>query len=160
MKRRIFTLSPWVVVALILAAFAVSVLRSDTASTISDGKLAESNPAGPADQPIKDAYGKLPMSFERNVGQTDEAVRFMARGQGYSLFLTQRDAVLSLQRYDKSGKVATRSAVRMSVVGASDTASIEGEAPTEARSKYFIGNDPDKWQTDVPHFQKVRYSSI
>ena len=33
-------------------------------------------------------YGRLPLSFEANVGQTGAAVDFMARGKGYALFLT------------------------------------------------------------------------
>src|ERR1700760_3927876 len=35
-----------------------------------------------------DAYGKLPLQFEANRGQTDERVRFIARGAGYNIFLT------------------------------------------------------------------------
>ena len=31
------------------------------------------------------AYGKLPLSFEANQGQTDERVDFLARGRGYSV---------------------------------------------------------------------------
>ena len=34
------------------------------------------------------AYGRLPLSFEANVGQTDASVDFMARGTGYALYLT------------------------------------------------------------------------
>ena len=37
---------------------------------------------------ILDEYGKLPLSFEANYGQTDERVKFLSRGSGYSLFLT------------------------------------------------------------------------
>jgi hypothetical protein len=33
-------------------------------------------------------YGRLPLSFEPNDGQTDAQVDFVARGQGYALFLT------------------------------------------------------------------------
>ena len=33
-------------------------------------------------------YGQLPLSFEINRGQSDDRVKFLARGQGYSLFLT------------------------------------------------------------------------
>jgi hypothetical protein len=40
----------------------------------------------------------LPLSFEPNVGQTDEQVKFLARGNGYTLFLTPREAVFSLGR--------------------------------------------------------------
>ena len=43
-------------------------------------------------------YGKLPLSFEANQGQTDEAVKFLSRGKGYTLFLTSTEAVLSLRK--------------------------------------------------------------
>jgi hypothetical protein len=36
------------------------------------------------------------MSFEANTGQTDQRVKFLARGEGYSLFLTPTEAVLSM----------------------------------------------------------------
>src|SRR5688500_10414208 len=32
-------------------------------------------------------YGKLPLAFEVNRGQTDPQVKFLSRGNGYSLFL-------------------------------------------------------------------------
>src|SRR5450759_1207369 len=42
-------------------------------------------------------YGKLPIAFEANHGQADARVRFLARGQGYGLFLTATEAVLTLR---------------------------------------------------------------
>src|SRR5437016_12905395 len=45
---------------------------------------------------VSEAYGKLPLHFEANRGQTHEDVRFLARGAGYSLFLTPTGAVLTL----------------------------------------------------------------
>ena len=41
-------------------------------------------------------YAALPMSFEANAGQTDPRVKFLAHAPGYSLFLTNEAAVLSL----------------------------------------------------------------
>ena len=46
---------------------------------------------------IQNAYGRLPLRFEANQGQTDARVRFLARGSGYTIFLTADEAVLSLQ---------------------------------------------------------------
>ena len=46
----------------------------------------------------KAAFGSLPIYFEENRGQTDEPLRFLTRGAGYSLFLADGEAVLSLQR--------------------------------------------------------------
>ena len=46
---------------------------------------------------IAQNYGKLPLSFEPNSGQTDGDVRFLSRGPGYTLFLTGDQAVLRLK---------------------------------------------------------------
>jgi hypothetical protein len=37
---------------------------------------------------VKSDYGKLPLSFEPNKGQTDREVKFLTRSSGYALFLT------------------------------------------------------------------------
>src|SRR6185369_2009861 len=42
------------------------------------------------------AFGQLPLSFEVNQGQADARVRFLARGQGYGIFLTNNGAAFSL----------------------------------------------------------------
>src|SRR5579872_1456057 len=44
-----------------------------------------------------DSYGKLPMAFEGNRGQTDSRVQFLSRGKGYQLFLTPQEAVLAMR---------------------------------------------------------------
>ncbi len=43
-------------------------------------------------------FGKLPLRFEANSGQTDAQVRFLSRGRDYTLFLTGNEAVLSLRK--------------------------------------------------------------
>jgi Big-like domain-containing protein/beta-propeller repeat-containing protein len=42
-------------------------------------------------------YGKLPLSFEANHGQTDGRVKFLSRTRGYSVFLTVDEAVLAFR---------------------------------------------------------------
>jgi hypothetical protein len=46
---------------------------------------------------IAERYGKLPLAFEPNVGQTDPQVKFLARGSGYTVFLTDTAAVFALR---------------------------------------------------------------
>src|ERR1039458_5281252 len=46
---------------------------------------------------IANLYGKIPLTFERNDGQTDSQVKFLSRGPGYTLFLTERSAVLAIK---------------------------------------------------------------
>ena len=61
--------------------------------------------SGSAAQPrLVEAYGRLPMSFEINKGQTDTRVKFLSRGSGYSLFLTGNEAVLALRKGGRQSK--------------------------------------------------------
>jgi hypothetical protein len=43
---------------------------------------------------LAEGYGRLPLSFEENEGQTDSRVQFLSRGSGYSIFLTPTESVL------------------------------------------------------------------
>src|SRR5262245_55122597 len=46
---------------------------------------------------VSEAYAKLPMRFEANSGQVDSRVNFLSRGQGYNLYLTPTESVLTLR---------------------------------------------------------------
>ncbi|MBZ5514778.1 MAG: SBBP repeat-containing protein [Acidobacteriia bacterium] len=53
------------------------------------------------------SYGKLPLGFDGNKGQADTQVKFLARGRGYSLFLTANEAVLVLRGESQPSKVSS-----------------------------------------------------
>lgn len=54
--------------------------------------------AGSANRPkVAVAYGKLPLSFGINRGQTDVQVQFLSRGGGYTLFHIGNEAAPALQ---------------------------------------------------------------
>jgi len=99
-------------------------------------------------------YATVPLAFEQNQGQTDDRVDFLARGSGYSVFLSEGDAVLRLENGD------TAHAIRLDLVGTSDDAAAAGETQLEARSNYLIGSDPDNWLTDMANYGAVRYDDI
>ncbi|MCH8269396.1 MAG: hypothetical protein IH846_18010, partial [Acidobacteria bacterium] len=67
--------------------------------------LPENKPAGDRKQQVLAAYGKLPLSFEENLGQTDPQVKFLSRGSGYTLFLTPSEAVLAIPSRDPFGRL-------------------------------------------------------
>ena len=96
-------------------------------------------------------FGKLPLSFEPNRGQTDKQATFIARGSGYSLFLTPDGAVLSLRG---------TSPLRITFVGSKSGGRLEGAESQLGTSNYFLGNDPEKWVTNVPHFGKVKRLNV
>ncbi|AXC10399.1 Cell surface protein [Acidisarcina polymorpha] len=124
---------------------------------------------------IEASYGKLPLSFEANQGQSDPQVKFLSRGQGYSLFLTGDAAVLALTKGRPSqpkaaamgakpsmktdAKVKT-DVVRMELAGAARDIQVSGADPLPGKANYFIGSDSAKWDTDVPTYAKVKYRNV
>lgn len=112
--------------------------------------------AAAAPNPTASAYGKLPLSFAPNRGQAAPEVRFLSRGQGYQLFLTAEEAVLTLQK-PASEK---RAVVRMRIEGATPKAAISGLEPLPGKVNYLRGKDPKQWRTDIPTYGKVKYAGI
>jgi len=102
------------------------------------------------------AYAKMPLSFEVNRGQTDKRVKFLARGKGYTLFLTPSEAVLSLQ----TAATSKTDVVRMQLKGSNSKSLIEGLDILPTRSNYMIGADQKKWQTNIQHYSKVQYKQV
>src|SRR5713226_1538125 len=138
---------------------------------------------------IAAAYGKLPLSFEANRGQTDAHVQFISRGSGYTLYLTATEAVLTLQRplgfgespagpgsplvFSKRKRLGetqnaepkergnnAHSTLRMKLVGANVATVVEGLQPLPGKGNYFIGNDPANWHTAIHTYAKVRYKDL
>ena len=122
-------------------------------------------------------YGRVPLSFEENRGQAAAKVRFVSRGDGYSLLLSKTEAVLALRRTTNSaGQPSIPAAsghrpkpahvspmvdiIRMQLVGANRHVQVRGADKLLGTANYFIGNDPLKWHTSVPTYQKINYRDI
>ncbi len=126
------------------------------------------------------SYGKLPLSFAGNQGQTDGRVKFLSRTGGYTLFLTGDEAVFTLsgtRAKDAAPKAAsdfresarrgkprlyrrTGAVLRMKLRNANPAAKVTGTDELAGTNNYFIGNDPAKWRTSVPTYAKVKYEGI
>ncbi|HWT03120.1 MAG TPA: Calx-beta domain-containing protein, partial [Pyrinomonadaceae bacterium] len=147
----------------------------------------ESAAAGQADKTkIGEAYGKLPMSFVANAGQTDGRVKFISRGRGYNLFLTAREAVLVLTRTQQARPrptpqsaakpspspspsaspspqptpQRTQHVLRMELVGANDNPRVAGANELPGKVNYLIGNDASRWHTNLLTFARVEYEEV
>jgi hypothetical protein len=122
-------------------------------------------------------YGKLPLGFETNTGQTDPRVKFLSRGRGFSLFLADMEAVVVLKKPDRGRTDPTRQiasltgksnpnqssvggTIRMQLLGANTTAQVVSSDELPGKVNYFIGNDPSKWRTNVPTYAKVKYENV
>jgi hypothetical protein len=60
-------------------------------------------------------------------------------------------------RFRKSRKVKM---IRVTLAGADPNAIIESRDELPGKINYFIGNDPARWQTGIPTFERVRYAGI
>jgi len=115
----------------------------------------------------------MPLQFEANHGQVDAHVTFLARGHGYTLFLTSTESVMVLQQWGTTPEhealtgtnptalpkqaPITQAVVRMKLEGANPSPTIDGMEPLPGIVNYFIGNDPAKWHTTIPTYAKVQY---
>src|SRR5712692_2893127 len=110
---------------------------------------------------------RLPLLFEINRGQTDQRVKFLSRGKGYTLFLTRTEAVLALRQRptrarDESNTDVGRQldTLRIKLVAANIAPNLIGLDQLPGKSNYFMGNDPKRWQTGISIFSKVKYESV
>ena len=106
---------------------------------------------------IQPNFAQFPLSFEANAGQIDGQVKFVSRGHGFALFLTDAEAVLSLRKNDRR---TPNVVLRMRLDGANQIPEVAGENELAGKSSYFVGDDPNKWRTDVSNFSRVQYKEV
>src|SRR6185369_11519528 len=88
----------------IVLALAIACLLAVCASVIfvgaqnADNNLPTANTTTPTKARVAENFGRLPLSFELNKGQTDKQVKFLSHGPSYDLFLTSTEAVLRVQK--------------------------------------------------------------
>jgi hypothetical protein len=128
---------------------------------------------------VRASMETLPLAFEANQGQTDPQVKYMARGNGYTVFLTANDTVFAL--HSSSQAAATRvtrnhglagttqpaaapaaekdrtAAIHMHIIGGNPQSQIIADSKLPGRSNYFIGNDRSQWHPDVAQYARISY---
>lgn len=103
---------------------------------------------------------QLPLHFEPNRGQSSGQVKFLARGPGYTLFLTPDEVALSLTKPRTKDNPPTHGdVVRMRFVdgGAED---IIGQRRLPGVSNYLTGSDARDWRLNVPHYATVKSVNV
>ena len=137
--------------------------------TVIDGQhpsISQQREATPGDEPPADGlaaagayYGNLPVSFEANEGQTDERVHYLSRGPGYNFYLMSQGAVLVNSSFAEL-PASARAVLGIEFAGASSSPTVKGVERLESKSHYLMGNNPDRWRINVPHYAKVHYQQV
>src|ERR1700722_12215580 len=145
MKTKLFMLA-----GVCLAALAVAAVYHHGRHAVARGSVARKGDDSAVRLRALEAYGKLPLTFEENAGQTDARVRFLARGAGYTVFLTDRDATLRLAGASAApAKRGTEAVVRLALSGANPHPAVAAIDQQAGRANYFVGSDPQKWRRNV-----------
>ncbi len=147
----------------------VSAAASDSSMTVNQRPSQSPGDDLTIKEQARAAYGKLPLSFEANKGQTASKVNFISRGAGYSLFLQPNEAVFVLSKNGKQAKVKSAeaakvktesAALRMKLIGANPAAKSESAGEQTGKVNYFIGSDQSKWRTNILTFGRVSYKAV
>jgi hypothetical protein len=116
-------------------------------------------------------YGKFPLTFEENRGQTRRAVKFVSRAPGYTAYLTATGATFSLklpnqsavenpklrQKADKVPPAQKSDTLTMRFVGSNERPEIVGDEEVPTRTNYYIDK---KRIENVSNFGRVTYHDM
>jgi Beta-propeller repeat len=102
-------------------------------------------------QKLRRTYGKLPLLFVPNAGQTERRVRYYAQGAGFAFYLTKHKAVLALNR-GKRGE-----ALELRFRGANPNPRLEAAHPVAGKVNYLTGAHR---YTNLPTYQDVTYRNL
>ncbi len=117
-----------------------------------------------------------PLAFVANRGQTDARVRYQVDQGGSTLFVTPNQLVYALPNHTDSPRLPrpgsrtkpltdtkplsmTFSIVRQQFVGAG-AATLQALTPLPGRMNYLVGNDPNRWRTQVDTYGGVQYQQL
>jgi len=119
-----------------------------------------------------------PLTFTENQGQWDSKVSFRTETGKTAIWFGQNDISYQLTRisnnfgarpndphaeynryHNLSNNLEFR-IIKVSLVDANTDAEITGREQTSYKSNYFIGNDPNRWFTDVPSYRSIVYQNI
>jgi hypothetical protein len=131
--------------------------------------------AGQRDR-IRASFATLPLAFERNQGQADPHVKYTARANGYSVFLTANEAVLAISSSPHSTAQPSRThrahtaqrtsekvesaTIDMRLVAGNANPEITAGDPLPGIVNYYAGSDPKNWHTGVRQYSSVSYRDV
>lgn len=115
-------------------------------------------------------FASMPLAFQRNDGQVDEQVKYFVRAGSQSIFFTPQEIAYAF--VENAGQAEAEAiteekpeprralAVKQSFVGANADPVLEGVRQLKGKVNYFIGNDPEKWRTEIPTYEGVSYTGL
>lgn len=138
----------------------------------------------PSNFQISKNITSMPLAFTANQGQWDEKVLFRANAAGATMWFSSDGAYYQFTRtiesedgdpisivdkrfgmapddiLDRKPKAVETMKIKANFVGSNANPVMRGIGEMDYKCNYFIGNDPNEWQTDVPNYSAVMYEEI
>jgi len=184
-KRARFSFIAIAVIAIVAVAAAILVAApAKTASPASRAQMAAPAAKPAADSRVKAMYSALPLGFEANEGQSSPEVKYLARGNGYRLFLTSSHAVMTVNgkgRYSevldaimdkrrgpaammahmkeraRQRGVQSMATLQMDLMTPNAHPQLVADDLQPGKVNYFIGRDRSKWHSNIPLYGRATY---
>ncbi len=130
---------------------------------------------------IKSTFSSMPLSFTENQGQWPDSILYRASAGGATMWFTPTSVYYQftrpiLKQSDKTGALSADehlyskfkaepdsieiTMIRAEFVGAELSTATEGIGLMDYKCNYFIGNQPDKWRTDVSNYESIVYRDV
>jgi PKD repeat protein len=162
-KERIMNARYVVPTGLLIAAIAIHMptFSKPARASVSEGKTSF----------LSERYGKIPLFFVKNEGQMDSRVRFYERSRGCETFFTDDSIVFAVTRATEGPFEGPSSGleegpprqpgnshlIRLTPLGMQRNVHLSAEDAQAGKTNYFIGDDPDRWRTDIPTYRSLVY---
>ena len=105
--------------------------------------------AGAADR-LAQRFDSLPLAFEPTWSKSKTPWLFLARGNGYAVYLAPAQAVLAFH-----GHTRPTGALRLNLIGGNANSNFEPLDELPGKTNYLLGNSPSGWRVNIPNYQKV-----
>jgi hypothetical protein len=139
---------------------------------------------------VTKSQGAMPLPFTKNMGQWPDSILFRASANGATMWFTKNGIWYQffkrIERVDSVGRIPraalsglhpelvegpsggpdrspdsiVTTMIKAEYVGASNLVQVVGAGELEYKCNYFIGNQPEKWRTDVPNYSAVTMRGI
>ena len=145
------------VIVIAIGSSPASAIRSERQGTVAQAVTGHTTQALSVDESrALNNYGRLPLAFVQNIGQTDHRVRYYAQGNRFGFYLTQREVMLAFAGKDAGAGTA----LALQFIGANPHVEIEGGDRAPGEVNYLQGNDPAAWHTHVPRYATAIYHEL
>jgi hypothetical protein len=113
---------------------------------------------------VASTFGRLPLVFIPNQGQTEAAASFEARGMGGTLSFGPQEIVLTLpttsdapnsEAINNSGQI-----LRLSFIDANPALAVGAGRSLPGTANYYLGSDSAQWYTNLPTYADISYQQL